>query len=242
MLCDICQQNEAVIHYSEVVNGIKKEKHLCGNCAKAHMEKLFFTGTVKDCVNSIEFFSSGFGTQIKPQNEDENNIVCKACGTTLSQLRKNGKFGCRKCYESFADYLPDMFRRIQGMTYHVGKHPFGAKPFDPSTIASEEPLEDIHGRIMKEALSEASEQLMPGPEEKKKRSREKEYNEAEGTDARAYINSLRKELMEALAEEDYTTAAHIRDRIKELERTKDVKPGSSEKNGGPAAGEGSDKP
>lgn len=216
MLCDICQQNEAVIHYSEMINGIKKEKHLCSSCAKTHMEKLFSPGGGQGVI-PMDFFFPGLAAQDKSLSEEDDYIVCEGCGTTLSQFRKNGKFGCAKCYETFADLLPDTFKKIQGASYHVGKRPQGAAAFDPSSITKEEPLEDIHSKIMKEAMSEASEQLMPGPEEKKKRSREKEYGEAEGTDARAYLNSLKKELKEAVASEDYENAAHLRDRIKELE-------------------------
>ena len=34
MLCEICGENEATFHYSEVVNGNKTEHHLCSECAK----------------------------------------------------------------------------------------------------------------------------------------------------------------------------------------------------------------
>ena len=33
MLCEICGENEATFHYSEVVNGNKTEHHLCSECA-----------------------------------------------------------------------------------------------------------------------------------------------------------------------------------------------------------------
>ena len=33
MLCSICHKNEAVICYTEIINGIKKEQYLCPECA-----------------------------------------------------------------------------------------------------------------------------------------------------------------------------------------------------------------
>ena len=33
MLCEICGENEATFHYSEVVNGNRTEHHLCSECA-----------------------------------------------------------------------------------------------------------------------------------------------------------------------------------------------------------------
>ena len=33
MLCDGCHENEAVVFYTEIINGEKKELHLCEACA-----------------------------------------------------------------------------------------------------------------------------------------------------------------------------------------------------------------
>ena len=33
MLCDRCQKKEAKILYTEIINGTKKEQHLCEECA-----------------------------------------------------------------------------------------------------------------------------------------------------------------------------------------------------------------
>ena len=34
MLCENCHQNEASIHYTEIINGVKKEHHICMDCAR----------------------------------------------------------------------------------------------------------------------------------------------------------------------------------------------------------------
>ena len=33
MLCEKCEKNQATFHYTEVVNGVKNEHHLCSECA-----------------------------------------------------------------------------------------------------------------------------------------------------------------------------------------------------------------
>ena len=32
MLCEKCNKNEATIHYTEVINGVRKERNLCSEC------------------------------------------------------------------------------------------------------------------------------------------------------------------------------------------------------------------
>ena len=39
MLCDECHKNEAVITYTEVVRGVRRELHLCKECAAKHTDK-----------------------------------------------------------------------------------------------------------------------------------------------------------------------------------------------------------
>ena len=36
MLCDVCGENEAIVHVLQIVNGEKKLLHLCKNCAAGH--------------------------------------------------------------------------------------------------------------------------------------------------------------------------------------------------------------
>ena len=34
MLCENCGENEANVRYTQIVNGVKKEMHLCDKCSK----------------------------------------------------------------------------------------------------------------------------------------------------------------------------------------------------------------
>lgn len=38
MLCDVCKQAEATVHLTQIVNGEKRESHLCEACARSDTE------------------------------------------------------------------------------------------------------------------------------------------------------------------------------------------------------------
>ncbi len=35
----------------------------------------------------------------------KKEVVCPLCGQTLTKVKKEGKFGCSRCYDTFAPYL-----------------------------------------------------------------------------------------------------------------------------------------
>lgn len=37
MLCERCNEREATIHYTELVNGVRSEHHICSECASKLM-------------------------------------------------------------------------------------------------------------------------------------------------------------------------------------------------------------
>ncbi len=126
MLCDICGKKEAKIYYTEIINGKKKEQHLCSDCAGKNSPFLNFPqGEGKD-------FSLGgmlFGlidSMGKQQNEEEIPITkCKSCGLSYEEFLKQGKFGCADCYSSFGKVLNKNLRSIHGADTHTGKKPKG---------------------------------------------------------------------------------------------------------------------
>lgn len=46
---------------------------------------------------------------------------CPGCGLTYRELRKNGRLGCAKCYQSFNSYLEPLLNQIHGTGKHTGK-------------------------------------------------------------------------------------------------------------------------
>lgn len=125
MKCQRCQQNEATVHYTQVVNGEKTEIHLCEQCAEqeGYMNFSKDNMSIHQLLTSMFPFDQTFNQQ-QSVNTKQHHLTCDKCGTTYQQFRKRGKFGCSHCYHAFEAYLNPIFRRVHsGNTKHVGKIP-----------------------------------------------------------------------------------------------------------------------
>lgn len=118
--CQICGR-PATMHYVETINGITKETHYCGKCAKSSkvnvydpFEALYGTSNI---LNSI------FGTQAV-----KREVVCE-CGMTERELLGGCKFGCAKCYSTFEHVAKRLVDNLGGGEY-VGEAPMPLKPQD----------------------------------------------------------------------------------------------------------------
>lgn len=129
MLCNKCKKNEAKVYYTEIIGGVKKEQHLCEDCA---MEFTSFQTsnspgnqelTLGSLLSTIlgNYYTTD-NSSIKPSPKE---ISCKECGLTYSEFMKVGRFGCSKCYDSFQSALDKSIASVQGSSSHVGKKPKG---------------------------------------------------------------------------------------------------------------------
>jgi len=129
MLCNRCQKRDAKILYTEIINGVKKEQHLCEECATDYtsfqMEKPLMNSdlTLGDLLSTI--LESYAGIDINKSGEDTSILVCDQCGTTYEEFVQKGRFGCWACYHNFNEQLGKTFRSIQGFDIHNGKRPKG---------------------------------------------------------------------------------------------------------------------
>lgn len=106
MKCQSCGKKEATVKYYEDINGVKKELHLCVDCAN----KLGF-------VDFSDFFSPMF---LPISDYDlKDDLKCKTCGYMLEDYSRTGLLGCPDCYETFGDSLDDIFYKIHGKNRHV---------------------------------------------------------------------------------------------------------------------------
>lgn len=142
MLCDICGKKEAKIYYTEIINGKKKEQHLCSDCASKNSSFLNFP---QGDGNDLSLGGMLFGLLDsigKQQNEEEIPITkCKSCGLSYEEFLKLGKFGCEDCYSSFGKVLSKNFRSIHGADTHTGKKPKGYES-EMNRIVNELPEEE----------------------------------------------------------------------------------------------------
>ncbi|MFB1051346.1 UvrB/UvrC motif-containing protein [Paraliobacillus sp. JSM ZJ581] len=126
MECEECHERPATLHLTKVVNGEKNEIHVCEHCAK---EKGYID--YDEEAYSIHNLLAGLFnyeatvSKSKPVNDQhQKGMCCPKCGMTYRQFTQIGKFGCASCYETFADYLNPIFRRVHsGNITHDGKIP-----------------------------------------------------------------------------------------------------------------------
>jgi len=120
MICEKCKQRDATVHFKEIKNGIKSEKHLCEECAKGEQSiKVDFNipFSVKDIFPSI--MDVDMDNVFTKQSEE----ICPNCKSTYNRFKNVGRLGCHVCYEAFREQLFPLIKRIQGATQHTGKVP-----------------------------------------------------------------------------------------------------------------------
>lgn len=141
MLCDRCHKKDAKILYTEIINGVKKEQHLCEECATDYtsfqMEKPLLNSelTLGDLLSTL---LDGYNTTDKKKYGQVNpSNICKTCGTSYDEFVQKGRFGCADCYKSFTDQLGKTFKGIQGAELHTGKRPKGYVTVTPDRVTKD---------------------------------------------------------------------------------------------------------
>jgi protein arginine kinase activator len=125
MLCEVCKKNDATVHITKIVNGVKQEFSLCEKCAREKGE--FGIGGAIEFSSPFTFQTilSGIMDYVGPNNQTQNNfdISCSNCGNTYSEFKRKGLLGCSECYSNFAQTLKPIIKRVQGNLEHTGKLP-----------------------------------------------------------------------------------------------------------------------
>lgn len=126
MLCNKCQQREAKIYCTEIVNGLKKEQYLCEQCAAEYASFQMGGEETKKEMPSGSLFSGLLEKEYKNQEEKMDEMpTCSNCGMSYSEFLKTGKFGCAQCYSEFGKVFDKSLKQIQGNDTHHGKIPNG---------------------------------------------------------------------------------------------------------------------
>ena len=127
MKCQECQKRPATLHFTQVINGNKREIHVCEMCAK---EKGYMTYpeegySLHNLITGLfNFDSSQMDTHQGTAFQQMKELQCPKCELTFSKFKRAGKFGCAQCYHTFASHLDPIFRRVHsGNTKHFGKIP-----------------------------------------------------------------------------------------------------------------------
>lgn len=127
MECQECHMRPATLHFTKIINGQKGEIHICEHCAKEKGD--FHSGSNSFSIHQLlsgllDFGEPVSGSPTGSSFQGKSELQCPKCGMTYSQFAKNGKFGCRHCYQTFQPKLDPIFKRVHGgNTTHMGKVP-----------------------------------------------------------------------------------------------------------------------
>ena len=115
MHCEVCQEHEATVHLTQIVDGHVKKINLCEACAAK-------SGLDMKGALSITDILLGLGSA-KPAGKPERERVCPRCHMRPSDFKKTGRLGCLDCYATFAAELAPMLQSMHHSNQHVGGIP-----------------------------------------------------------------------------------------------------------------------
>lgn len=124
MLCENCGKREANVRYSENINGVKKEMHLCEECSRklGITDKMDFRMPSLDISNFFGSFLEDFSTsEFMPLLNEVKQIKCDSCESSFDDIINTGRYGCANCYDVFEDRMDPILKKLQGSNRHNGR-------------------------------------------------------------------------------------------------------------------------
>ena len=121
MMCQNCNENEANVKYTQIINGAKKQMNLCNKCAKELGINPISFDIQMDFSNFIGEMFGDFEQDFIPSLIKPETLLCDKCGNSYDDFIKNGKFGCDKCYDAFYDKADNLLKNIHGVNKHIGR-------------------------------------------------------------------------------------------------------------------------
>ena len=119
MLCQNCEQKEATVHLTKIINGEKTEVFLCENCAEETGQLAFES----EPFSFQNLLAGILNPELSSSFTKTRELKCDTCGLSYKKFSEKGLLGCSQCYQEFADCLEPLIKRIQGSNEHQGKVP-----------------------------------------------------------------------------------------------------------------------
>lgn len=147
-ICQVCNQREATVFFTQIINGKKTDMYVCSQCAGADEGYKIDLNTLLSGLLGL----SAEAQEVKVGSQNQ----CDRCGMTIEEFNATGKMGCSRCYEVFFEPMQALLKRIQGNTRHHGKVPekFAMQHAAESEI--EKLKEELAGCIRTEAYERAA--------------------------------------------------------------------------------------
>src|SRR3972149_2991729 len=113
MKCESCNKKHATVHLTEILGTVKKERHLCEECAQSINTHLTKIPSPTEILTSLI-------NQVAPEINEMSKIVCPVCGLSYLEFRSNGRLGCPMDYTIFRKGLIPLLEKMHSSTQHVG--------------------------------------------------------------------------------------------------------------------------
>jgi protein arginine kinase activator len=115
MVCDSCNERDAVVQLTRIEGGEVKQLHLCERCAAENGVET----TSATPKHPLGDFLLAVHQQVALTSADGSR--CVFCHTTMADFRASGRWGCARCYTTFEQGMRDLLRRVHGNSRHIGK-------------------------------------------------------------------------------------------------------------------------
>ena len=138
MICSQCQERDAVVHLTQIVENAVNQVHLCEKCAAE-----------RGIETSVSVPKHPLGDFLQAAQHQATQMPgdaarCSYCGTSLRDFRESGRLGCARCYGAFEQSLKDLLRRVHGSATHVGRRYAAA---DEPALERDANLAELRGRL-----------------------------------------------------------------------------------------------
>lgn len=114
MICDFCNEKEAVVFIELQSQGGKRRLNLCMECS----ERLGVSQEPSSISSLFKELSN-----ISQQISDNDKKTCPVCGTSFSSIKKTHLAGCPECYSIFKNEIRDILSRQGVKERYSGEMP-----------------------------------------------------------------------------------------------------------------------
>ena len=150
MMCCVCKEKEATVHYTQIAGDKIQKVDLCEACAKSK-------GVNDPMGFSLADLLLGLGaSQEIEQSAGGSELKCTRCGFTQADFKKAGRLGCPECYQTFSEALGGLLKTMHKGTRHVGKVPEALKQGRDLSVRVKELQERLNKAITAEDFEEAA--------------------------------------------------------------------------------------
>jgi protein arginine kinase activator len=118
MLCCICKEKQATVHFTQIVGDKVQKVDLCEDCARDKGVNDPSAFPMADLLLGL-----GSAQEIDQAAPGGGELRCPKCGFTQADFKKAGRLGCADCYQTFSEGLETLLKTMHKGTKHMGKVP-----------------------------------------------------------------------------------------------------------------------